>query len=124
MKTEIVNVPGKGICILISDINVNDFIHGVKNIKSLSMFGGPFTNIQVIADQIRIGRKIGAIKEVRAQTKWGLKEAKEYIDRFVPNGGNYDLSPDEQESYFNGCANRFLQAHMPNDFLGDDEFKI
>lgn len=125
MKTEIVNVPGRGICILISDIEPKDFIHGVDNITSLGICGGPFTNIQVIADQIRKGRKIGAIKEVRGQTGWGLREAKEYMDKYMENLG-YDscFSPAEQYAHYNECANNFLRAHKPDDFLGDEEFKI
>jgi hypothetical protein len=123
MKTEIINVPGKGICILISDIDPKDFIHGIDKVNTLGMCSGPFTNIHAIAEQIRIGRKIGAIKEIRAQTGWGLREAKEYIDKFAPNIG-YDVSVAEAATHYNNNANRFLQAHMPEEFIDGDEFKI
>jgi ribosomal protein L7/L12 len=116
MKTEIVNVPGKGICILISDIDVNDFIQGVGAVKTLGIGNKIFTNINVIADCIRVGKKIAAIKEIRAQTGWGLKEAKEYADRFITHGR--DPIRNNQE------AENFIRMHLPDDFIENDEFKI
>lgn len=35
---------------------------------------------EVARAELQAGRRIGAIKEVRAYTGWGLREAKEYVD--------------------------------------------
>lgn len=124
MKTEIVHIPGRGICILISDVDPKDFINGIKGIPTLDIDLGPFTNIYTIADQIRTGRKIAAIKEIRVQSGWGLKEAKEYLDKFFPMGAAYNMNPDDQRVFYNNCAEKFIKAHIPNDFLEKDEMEI
>lgn len=115
MKTELMTIPGKGICIVISGINPNDFVFGGRY---PFVGAGIFSDVMIIAEEIRRGRKIAAIKEIRSQTGWGLKEAKEYIDRYVEGWDN-------QNSYScNVYAERFLQAHMPDDLLDEDEFKV
>jgi hypothetical protein len=74
--------------------------------------------VNAIAFEIRCGRKIGAIKQVRHQTGWGLKEAKQYIDKYT-EGYHGD------DSYScNLYADRFIEAHMPKDFLDGEDFKI
>ncbi len=39
---------------------------------------------QELSAIIRSGQRIGAIKHLRQATSWGLKEAKDYIDRHWP----------------------------------------
>jgi hypothetical protein len=125
MKTEIVNIPGKGICILISEIDVKEFLQGVDGAPTLKIYNSPFTNIQIIAYEIRNGRRIGAIKEVREQTNWDLRKSKEYIDKFMPIGEiSYHDDDEVKEQYYNRCAFKFLSAHERIDFINDDEFKI
>lgn len=118
MKAEVVNIPGKGICILISDINVNEFIRrgALPNVDII------FTDVDTICEYIRAGRKIPAIKEVRAQTGWGLKEAKEYLDKYLPvinhpMGSMQHLR--ENPSYYEDAAARFHAEHMPQFDIGD-----
>jgi len=114
MKTEIVKIPGKGVCILISDIDLNDLYNNTSELPIIgqSLFG-PFSNIHVIADNIRDGRYIAAIKNIREQTGWSLREAKNYIDKFKSNESNL-LD-----------AEKFIKAHTIelDDFIGADEFK-
>lgn len=115
MKTELMDIPGKGICIVISDVNPNDFVFGGGKVF---YGGGVFDNVMIIADEIRAHRKIGAIKEVRNQTGWGLREAKEYIDRYTGHG--YGRNTVEASR----CADRFIRDHMPKDFLKGDDFEL
>lgn len=112
MKSELMNIPGKGICIIISEINPNDFVYG----EGISFYnGGVFKDIFKIADEIRRGKKIAAIKECREQTGWGLKEAKKYMDKYI----FYGVTNNDNDS-----ADKFIQDHMPKDFLENDEFKL
>ena len=111
MKSELYNHPTKGICILISEIHQSDFVGKIPSL------GHGFTDIAIIADEIRRGRKIGAIKEVRAQSGWGLKEAKYYIDNYIPMGYGHD---DE----FGEIADRFIKDHLPKDFIKIDDFRL
>jgi len=124
MKTEIVNVPGKGVCILISEIDVNDFIQGVNSIPTLQTNGSPFSNVHLIADFIRKGQKIGAIKEVRQQTGWGLREAKEYLDRFMDTSYTYRMSAGEQMDVNERSAEHFIRHHTIRDFFDEEDFKV
>ena len=115
MKTELMNIPGKGICIVISGVSPNDFVFGGdKPIYG----GGVFKDIHIIADCIRNGKKIAAIKEIRTQTGWGLKEAKEYCDRYTSNGYN------QSEEMRIACADHFIREHMPRDTFDVDDFKL
>ena len=112
MRTEIVNVPGRGICILISDIRISDF--DTEKIEKMNIFGGgPFSNIQVIYDEIVVGRKISAIKEVRAQTGWGLREAKQFVDSYYDDPGGRTVG-----------AERFRREYTRQNHLSDDLFKL
>ena len=116
MKAELVNIPNRGICILISDIDIQKFIeantHNVSN-------NGIFSNVEIIANEIRSKRKIGAIKEVRAQTGWGLREAKDYIDKYVSGMlGNND------PEYYNKMADRFIKDHTIQDFILSEEMFV
>ena len=115
MKAEFYNHPIKGMCILISDFSLNDVI----KMPQLN-HGGIFSNPQRIADEISMGRKIPAIKEVREQTGWGLREAKEYIDQFFPMGLGRQWTQEDYDNF----ALKFIRAHMPNDFLDEGEMTI
>lgn len=109
------HIQGKGLCIVISDFNPNDFGSGLVNGQVI-----PFTNVNAIAAEIRLGRKIAAIKELRSQTGWGLKESKEYIDKYTENV-SYNSGSFENDR----AADRFIQAHTPKEnFIGDDDFKL
>lgn len=118
MKAELVNIPKKGVCILISDLDLNEFLKAFK--MDISFFKNIiFTDVSVIADLIRVGRKIPAIKEVRGQTGWGLRVAKEYIDKYIPHLSNMD---DEELA---NAGDRFIQDHMPiKDFLENGEMEL
>lgn len=121
MKTELMNIAGKGVCIVISELNVNEIISALGgNVTAFS--NALFSNIHIIADEIRAGRKIAAIKETRSQTGWGLREAKEYIDKFIPPSGYGYGGPPERD--YGVCADNFLKTHMPKDFIGDNDFKL
>ena len=124
MKTELMNISGKGICIVISDINPNDLV--LTEGKPLYSTG-VFEDIHIIADCLRSGMKINAIKEVRSQTGWGLKQAKQYVDKYTENGSYYN-STIPSEMHLNGRnADRFIKDHTPLppiDLIDDDEFKI
>ena len=115
MKSELVNIPNRGICILISDIDIQKFIESnVHNLSNNSIFSAP----HLIADELKYQRKIGAIKEVRNQTGWGLREAKIYIDKYLPmgnmsNGFNYDRA-----------ADRFIKDHTIQDFILSEEMFV
>jgi len=112
MKTEFMHIEGKGMCIVISDFNSKDLNFMKKQTN------GIFSDPIVIADEIRGRRKIGAIKEIRAQTGWGLKESKDYIDKYLPIG--HDLRDIE----LNRIADRFINDHTLKDYFEDDEFEI
>ena len=111
MKAELYKHPSKGICILISEIAQSDFLGKIASL------GHGFTDIGIIADEIRKGRKIAAIKEVRAQSGWGLKEAKYYIDNYIPMGYGHDDD-------FEEIADRFIKDHLPKDFIKFDDFNL
>lgn len=111
MKAEFVNIPNKGLCILISDIDIGRFVD--TNVYHT------FSNIDLIVEELRRGRKIAAIKEIRVQTRWGLKEAKEYIEKFIPQEFNYD-NLQKWDEY----ANNFYNAHVIKDFFKDGEFTL
>jgi len=120
MKCDLVNVPNKGICILISDINPKDFIMGmVKDGKNILNFGGGmFSDLYTIAKYIKEKKKISAIKEVRAQTGWGLRESKLYIEKYIP------LDFIDFVSYSN-CAEKFINDHAPKeDFIKNVDFEL
>lgn len=111
MKSEIINVPNKGICILISDIDISNF-----NISGIPIVNVLFTDVLAIANEIKEGRKIGAIKKVREQTGWGLKESKDYVDKY-----NID--------YTNNIVNeeaslKFISDHTMDDFLEREEMQL
>lgn len=118
MKAEVVNIPGKGICILISDINVNEFVRrgALPNVDII------FTDVDTICVYIRAGRKIQAIKEMRAQSGWGLKETKEYLDKYLPplpHPMDNQQFHRENPSYYDDAAARFHAEHIPQFDIGD-----
>ena len=112
MKAELVNVPNRGICILISELDLNMLLkysgHSSNSTHPL------IYNPAAVANEIRIGQKIAAIKELRSQTGWGLKESKEYIDKYM-FPGNYNRDT---------AAERFMSDHMPSNFLDIEEMTI
>ena len=119
MKSEIINVPNKGICILISDIDLSKL-----SLKDIPTVNALFTDVQAIALEIRNGRKIAAIKKVREQTKWGLKEAKEYIDRYNITGV-FGTDNSERVNLLNEeASNKFLNDHTMDDFLDREEMQL
>ena len=126
MEAEVVNIPGKGICILLSKINSTDISKIVgTNWNKLASIDLLFTDLAAIADAIRIGHKIQAIKEVRSQTGWGLKEAKEYIDKFFPPSYNNFNDPVAERNGWNRFADNFLNHHRPQvDFINEDDLKM
>ena len=112
MKAELYMHPTKGLCILVSELNMSHLS------KAGNSFNPLISNPYPIATLIRENRKIEAIKELRGQTKWGLKEAKEYIDKYMPTTGpirNYNAIE---------AGDLFFSDHMPSDFLEKDEFNI
>jgi hypothetical protein len=74
-------------------------------------------DVHAISREIRNGRKIPAIKELRAQTGWDLRTAKNYIDEYMPNFRN-------SEETNNMLANRFIEEHTHTNLIEDDEFKV
>jgi len=122
MKVEFMHIDGKGLSIVISDFNISDF--GANRMTNGTVVA--FSDIKAIADCIRNGHKIAAIKELRAQTGWGLKESKEYIDKWTV-GYDYNCSyieEDRQRQQNNILADKFIRDHQIIDFLNDNEFKI
>jgi len=113
MKTEIINVPNKGICILISDLDLSQL-----SLKDIPTVNALFTDVQAIALELRNGRKIGAIKKVREQTGWGLKEAKEYIDKYAIVG----VEPSEVTN--EASSIKFIDDHRMEDFLEREEMQL
>jgi len=115
MKSELINVSGRGVCILISGIT-NDFLKSGK-LPSINLI---FSDIHRIADAIRCGHKIAAIKEIRSQTGWGLRKSKDYIDKYCAS----DFYA-ENESIHSDCADKFIAENSPElEFLEEDEMKI
>ena len=118
MKTEIVNIPNRGICILISDINPKDLMLS----GALPTIDMPFTDVHEIAKHIRLGHKIAAIKEVRSQTGWGLKDSKDYLDKYYPSR---DYNGLYNEPDFVEISDKFVLDHSPAvDFIGQGEMEI
>lgn len=118
MKSELYHHPTKGLCILISGIDPSDFNASIPSLVR----GGMFTDIMKIANEIRAGRKIPAIKECRSQTGWGLKEAKEYIDKYL--SGYIDDNGMYREEKLESMYKMFLTDHMPKDFIEKDDFEL
>ena len=116
MKAEYVNIPGKGLCILISGFaNIDEIAPSIQKINM-------FSDLNIIADCIRANRKIQAIKEVRSQSGWGLKEAKYYMDNYMPMSPNEMTHTDE---FYARESERFITDHQPKiDFLQSDEFEL
>ena len=118
MRTELVRVKGRGMCLLISGIPFTK--DGEVDMRDIRQYcKHPFTDVSVIAAEIEMKRKIAAIKECRAQTGWGLKEAKEYIDKYYPMGIDYEFD-------YEGAADKFVRDHsvIKEAFLKDDEMVI
>lgn len=118
MKVEYIKVDGE-MCILIRDINPVTFNMGSLNVDH--MITDTFRDPYKIGNEIRGQRKIAAIKEIRSQTGWGLKESKDYIDNYMPMGYGDGFD-------FNIAADNFLRDHlkrvMEGNFLSDDEMEI
>lgn len=124
MRSEFVKVKGRGVCILISDLSIKYLLRSLEIEEELesgsSYHSGVFNDVMIISELIRSGQKIPAIKEVRTQTSWGLKEAKQYIDKFLPMGLN-ELGAFD----YNHAAQSFINANMPViDYLTEDEMEI
>ena len=121
MKTEIIKVRGRGMCILISGVNPQVLVDGALNIEHMIQNSeSPFHNLELIAHEIRNKRKIAAIKEMRKQTGWGLKDSKEYIDRFIPTG-----TPEGFD--YRLAAENFIIKHSwvsEGEFVSSDEMEI
>lgn len=117
MKAEIMHVQNKGLCLVISGL---DFVGSKIDISRIAAQNSPFHDIHAIADCIAGNLKIPAIKEVRAQTGWGLKEAKLYIDKYLPMRSNLDARGLAMAS------KKFIEDHtyVVEDFLDKDEFAI
>jgi hypothetical protein len=120
MKVEFMHIDGKGLSIVISDFNISDF--GANRMTNGTVVA--FSDIKAIADCIRNGHKIAAIKELRAQTGWGLKESKEYIDKWTSDYNHHSYIEDRQRQQNNTLADKFIKDHQIIDFLNDNEFKI
>lgn len=119
MKSEIINVPNKGICILISDIDASQLSQLNIDIPTVNIL---FTDVLAIANEIKEGRKIGAIKKVREQTGWGLKESKEYIDKY---NVTYNHTSDSSFNNSNEEASlKFISDHTMDDFLEREEMQL
>jgi len=111
MKTEFYMHPEKGICLLISDFASNELNHmGLSNMTNTII-----RNPNAIAIEIRNDNKIPAIKELRVQTGWSLKEAKEYLDKYMPQPRLFDPQ---------NAAERFLSDHTLSDFLDAKDMQI
>jgi hypothetical protein len=116
MKTELMHIPNKGLCIVISELDVKEIIQGLKG--EVPFFGGGvFNDVYRIADEMRNGQKIPAIKEIRTQTGWGLKEAKQFCDKYMPMGAGNNFN-------YHAAADRFIKDHIPEDFLKDGDFDV
>jgi hypothetical protein len=129
MKVETVNIPGKGICLLISDFERDDIARlagGSEFSTKLPSYDLIFTDINEVVKHIRIGHKIAAIKEIRTQTGWGLKEAKDYIDKFWIGYDTYNTNdPMECRRAWNLSAERFIREHTPQeDFIEENDLKL
>ena len=114
MKTEFYIHPEKGLCLLISDFASNDLNRmGLSNMTNTII-----RNPNAIAIEIRNDNKIAAIKELRTQTGWSLKEAKEYMDRYMPQPRPF-FNPQE-------VADNFIIDHtvVLNDFLDSKDMQI
>jgi hypothetical protein len=120
MKVDYIKVDGE-MGILIRDINATIFNMGALNVDHIVTVD-PFTDPYKIADEIRRVRKIGAIKEVRFQTGWGLKDSKHYVDRYMP----VNTLPEGFD--YHVAADRFVSDHIRKPlegvFLSNDEMKI
>lgn len=115
MKTELMNIPNKGVCLVISGLDFVDDKINITNLKNISQF----SDVKAIAELIARNKKIGAIKEVRFQTGWGLKDSKRFIDDYLPMSNNFDVSDCVMSS------KRFIRDHtLVDDFLDGDDFKI
>lgn len=112
MKAELVNIPDKGLCILISELDMDTLFKYSGHITS--SFHPLISNPAAIANEIRNGQKIAAIKELRYQTGWGLKESKEYMDRYMPTY-NYNRYT---------ATEKFMSDHMPSNFLEIEDMKL
>jgi len=112
MKVEYVNIPNRGLCILISNIDIQKFIE-TNRVSNDTIF----SNVDIISNELRNKRKIGAIKEVRDQTGWGLREAKEYIDKYIPMGG-------QNLEFYTKAADRFIKDHTMEDFILTEEMFV
>ena len=120
MKAELVNIPDRGLCILISDIDIEQLnnVAGYGDYAQQAVNTRIFSDVYIIADQIRDNRKIPAIKLIREQTGWGLKEAKEYIDKYMTSRNGYCTA------YPDGAADRFIKDHTIQDFILTEEMII
>lgn len=123
MKTEIVNIPGKGVCILISDIEVKDFLKYGEEFTKIQYINGIY-DPHTIAENIKINRRISAIKELRKQTNWNLREAKNYIDKYYDMFfTNWERGPGSEQ--LEKAANKFIQDHTPpEDFIKESEMTL
>ena len=111
MRTELLKLQGRGLCIVISDIG--SILDRVSDMNKTVL--SPFRDIHKIAEEMRRS-KIYAIKEVRNQTGWGLRESKEYLDKYY--------FPANHVGENNNASEQFLKDHLLPDFLDQDEMEI
>lgn len=115
MKSEFINIPGKGLCIVISDFKLDEI--SPSQIPSVNIL---FTDVNSIATEIQNGRKISAIKEIRKQTGWGLRESKDYIDKYSIVYG----SDGDNITHNENAAVKFINDHTMEDFLDKNEMQL
>lgn len=125
MKIEILNIANRGPCLVISDFTSKD-IGRIMDDNQVSIAGTSFTQAKVyeIADCIRNGKKIQAIKIVRSETGMGLKEAKEYMDTWYPTNHNFNALNRNDDIKNISLSKKFILAHLPNDFINSNEMEI
>ena len=116
MQVELMNIAKKGLCIVISGLEFTE--NNKIDLSRFIMKTGNFHNLAPIAECIALNKKIPAIKEVRYQTGWGLKEAKEFVDRYLPMRVN--LSEVECKK----AAQKFIKDHTFDDFFDEDDFNV
>ena len=120
MKSEFYNHPIKGLCIIISDFSIEDLNLIMPHTNSCP----PFSDIDKIAINIKAGKKIAAIKEIRTQTGWQLKEAKEFIDRYISSQYGSLAHEYYDTEYYEKAARKFISDFTQKNFIEKEEFKI
>lgn len=111
----LLNLPSEYSC----DFCNGEFVFTVIK-KPLSFQTADFEIKEVfsIALEIENKRKIGAIKALRNQVLGlSLREAKDYIDKYIPMVASEDFD-------YQLAAQRFVGDHSPKDFINENEMEI